>query len=197
MSNETELFQARQRWQKAQATLATHKLKSDPELGLDLLKRAERFPAWRGPLALAGSWIFPQVPAFMGQSDDISRAVFGLLGGISLGVAVWFLVKDGLRWWQWMQARRALSRADYRASSLLKALGADETTDLVPLEPEGARWKELEQWVKREAQLQATWKRWEQAIAPIRHGDAKLLEEAVFAITALRDLKETRASKRL
>ena len=188
MSASESLVAARQRWKEASSELSSRKLLSDIELDIQLLNQAKDFPVWRGLVALGGSWFLPQLPIIMGQPDAVVTILFQILGGISTGVAVWFLAKDGMRWWRWMRARQALRKGDYRASSLVRSLQA-KGMDLRPLEREGEQWRQLEQWAQKNPQVHAVWQKWNKALAPVREGDARAMEEAVFAITALQDLK--------
>lgn len=180
---------ARQRWQSAQATVGRHQLKSDPQIDLDLLNHAKTFPAWRGPLALLGSWLLPQVPAYMGDGTGFAAAFFVVMGGISLGFAVWFLIKDGTRWFRWACARRALGRENYRYRHLAPMAGFPAQADLRVVLRDGEEWETLGEWVKRDAQLHAVWNRWNTSNPPIRYWDMRVLEEALFALTKLQDLK--------
>lgn len=187
-SSQEDLAAARQRWKEASSKLASRKLLSDMELDIQLMEKAKHFPAWRGLVGLGGSWFLPQLPVLMGQPDAIAMAVFQVLGGLSLGAAVWFLGKDGMVWWRWFRARSALKKGHYTSHPLKRMLEPD-AGGLAPVDRESPQWQELEQWSRREPQIHAVWQRWNKAIAPVRQGDAKLMSEAVFAITALRDLK--------
>lgn len=188
------LKQARQRWQSAQAAVGRHALRSDPQLDLDLLTHAKQFRAWRGPLALLLSWLLPQVPAFMGATDGFAAAFFVLLGGLSLGFAVWFLFTDGARWLRWASARRALKRGNYRYRYLATMAGLPPAANLQVVPRESEEWEALGEWVKRDAQLEAVWRKWHQSNPPIRYWDMRVLEEALFALTKLQDLKAARKS---
>lgn len=183
------LKQARQRWQQAQAAVSRHALRSDPEIDLALTDNAKHLPAWRGPGALFGSWVLPQVPAFMGATDGFAAAFFVVLGGICLGFAVWFLFKDGTRWYRWSAARRALKRGNYRYRYLAELAGLPPSANLQVIPRESDEWEKLGEWVQRDAQLAAIWKRWHGSNPPIRYWDMRVLEEALFALTKLQDLK--------
>lgn len=188
VSPKEELVAARLRWKEASADLAGRKLLSDMELDIQLLEKARAFPVWRGLVGLGGSWLLPQMPIVMGQPDAFAMAVFQILGGLSLGAAVWFLGKDGILWMRWFRARRALKKGHY-TSPVFKRLFPTGAGGLTPLDRESPQWRELEQWSKREPQIHAVWQKWNKSIAPVRQDDAKAMSEAVFAITALRDLK--------
>ncbi len=189
--HEQPLAVARRRWKEASGELSSRKLLSDMELDLKLLEQAKHFPVWRGLVALGGSWLLPQLPVLMGQPDAVAIILFQVLGGLSTGAAVWFLAKDGMLWWRWMRARQALKKGDYRAPSLVRALQA-KGLELRPLDRDGEVWRQLETWSKKSPQIHAVWQKWNKALAPVREGDARAMEEAVFAITALQDLKGSR-----
>ncbi len=186
---------ARQRWQNALAAVNRHTLRSDPQLDLDLLNYAKELPSWRGPLALIASFVLPKVPAYMGDQTGFAAAFFVMLGGLALGFAVWLLIKDGTKWWRWAAARRALDKGNYRFSHLAPMAGLPATANLCPVLRESEEWETLGQWAQRDAQLLAIWKRWNGGNPPIRQWDMRVLEEAVFALTKLQDLKKSKPSQ--
>lgn len=180
---------ARLRWKAAQDTLQGHALRSDLELDIVLLNQARAFPAWRGLAALAASWLLPGMPAYMGASDMPTVVLFQILGGLCLGAAVWFLVKDGALWLRWVAARRALKRGHYRSAALRRLLGIPSAGGLALVDRDESTWLTLGEWTRREPRLRSTWERWDRALPPVREGDVRVLEEAVFAVTAWHDLK--------
>lgn len=192
MSNQEnqELIQARARWRQAQQDLSKHEIKSDPVLDLELLTRAREFSAWRGVAALAGAWLLPEFPAMVGETEwPAAQALFVGLGAVSLCFALWWLAVDGRKWLRWARARRDLGRGKYKSRPLALSLGLPENASLSHVDYDSDEWVKLGEWVKMDRQLEATWKRWGKGNAQVRRHDMRVLEEAVIALSRLREIK--------
>ena len=194
MTEKTPLESARAvaaaRWRQAQQAVSRHALKSDPALDLELLTRARQLNAWRGVTALAGSWLLPQVPEWMGEGQDTAvMALFAGLGAVSLCFALWWLVVDGRQWVRWSRARRDLSKGHYGSRPLALSLGLPSNASLALVEKDSEEWMKLGEWVKSDRQLAQVWESWNKANAPVRRYDMRILEEAVIALSYLREVK--------
>ena len=187
------LQQALARWRQAESHLKQRALKVDAEWAFVLLEKAKELPAWRGTAWLAASFFLPRMPDWAGATDTPTLVLFRLLGAGALGAAVWFLAKDGAKWGAWWRARRDLRAGHYQSRSLQSHLGLERSTDLVPVEKDGEQWAQMKTWAAHDPFLAGVWKRWNASGKPVRQGDIDALQEGVFAILEVKELKKKKA----